>query len=406
MKELDNGTITSPQGFSASAVAAAIKQSGRPDVALVVSDRPCAAAGAFTRNQVVAAPVIVSRETLEGNSGDIRAVIANAGNANACTGEQGLAAARQMQSLAAADLHINANQVLVLSTGVIGVQLPMERVAQGIAAAAAAVSPSGGDAAAHAIMTTDTMVKQLALQIEVSGQTVTVAGMAKGSGMIHPNMGTMLGVVTTDAAVAPADLKKLLTVAVDQSFNRITVDGDTSTNDTVFVLANGASGVSVSSAEDLETLGAAINHVCTYLAQLIVRDGEGASKFVHVCVSHAPDPAAAHLVAQTIATSPLVKTAIAGGDPNWGRILAAAGRAGIPMDQSKLSLWVQEMDGKPLQLVDQGMPLNFGEEEAAAIFGCSEFLIHLDLASGEAETTVWTCDLTHGYITINADYRT
>lgn len=402
---LENGTITSPRGFSAAGATAGIKQSGKPDIALVVADGDCTAAGVFTRNQVAAAPVLVSRETLRANPAGIRAVVANAGNANACTGKQGLLAARRMQEMTADQIGARPDQILVLSTGVIGVQLPLDKVAEGVASAAAVLSPAGGDAAARAIMTTDTRDKQLAVQIELAGGPVTIGGMAKGSGMIHPDMATMLGVVTTDASISGGALQECLSEATDLSFNRISVDGDTSTNDTVFLLASGAAA-QVASDDDLQAFGDALAFVCTQLAQMIVRDGEGATRFVHVHVTGAPDTQAAHTVAQTIATSPLVKTAIAGGDPNWGRILAAAGRAGIALDQDQLSLWVRPLDGAALQLVEAGMPLRFQESDAASLFALPEFVIDLDLGLGTAETTVWTCDLTHDYVTINADYRT
>jgi glutamate N-acetyltransferase / amino-acid N-acetyltransferase len=301
---LEQGGVTSAGGFVAGTAEAAIKKPGRPDVALVVSERPCTAAAVFTQNQVVAAPVIVDRETITGNAHHIRAVVANAGNANACTGELGLANAREMQRLTAAALDCDPAQILVLSTGVIGVQLPMARLAQGIWQAAQQLDVGNGLATAQAIMTTDTYPKQTAVRIELSGGTVTIGGMAKGSGMIHPNMATMLGVLTTDAVIGPEQLQGMLATAVDASFNRISVDGDTSTNDTALLLANGTSGVALATEEDAALFGQALTQLCLHLAHQIMRDGEGATKFVTLHVSGAASDDDAHRIAATIATSP------------------------------------------------------------------------------------------------------
>jgi glutamate N-acetyltransferase/amino-acid N-acetyltransferase len=406
MQQLDNGSVTSPAGFRAGSVAAEIKYPDRPDLTLVVSERPCPAAGVFTQNQVAAAPVLVSRANLEAERTAIRAVAANAGNANACTGEQGLADARAMAEEAAAVLDCAPEQVLLLSTGVIGVPLPMEKIRSGVKRAAQILTPDGGALAARAIMTTDTHPKQMALRVELSGGPVTIGGMAKGAGMIHPNMATMLGLLTTDAVIPVDILEGMLATAVSQSFNRISVDGDTSTNDTVFLLANGASGVAAQTAADQEKVGEAITAVCVALAQMIVRDGEGATKFVTLRVTGAASPAAAHRVAETIATSPLVKTAFAGGDANWGRILAAAGRAGVAFDQTRTGLWIAAPDEKPLQLVAKGTPTAYAEADAARIFAEAEIEVTLQIGDGSGDATMWTTDLTHDYVTINADYRT
>lgn len=406
MKHLNNGAVTSPAGFRAGSVAAGIKYPDRPDLTLVVSERPCTAAGVFTQNQVAAAPVLVSRANLEVMGTAIRAVVANAGNANACTGEQGLADARAMAEETAAVLDCAPEQVLILSTGVIGVPLPMEKVRAGVRGAAQALTSHGGALAARAIMTTDTHPKQMAVRLELSGGSVVIGGMAKGAGMIHPNMATMLGLLTTDALI-PADiLEGMLATAVSQSFNRISVDGDTSTNDAVFLLANGASGVAVQRADDQEKVGEAITAVCTALAQMIVRDGEGATKFVTLRVTGAASPTAAHRVAETIVTSPLVKTAFAGGDANWGRILAAAGRAGVSFDQHQTALWIAAPGEEPLQLVADGTPAAYAEADAARIFAEPEIEVALSIGEGPGEATMWTTDLTHDYVTINADYRT
>ena len=403
---LSDGSPTTPLGFRAAAVAAGIKQSGRPDLVLVVSDRDCAAAGVFTSNRVAAAPVLLDRETLAAGRAALRGVIINAGNANACTGAPGLADAREMQQLAAAAVGARPPQFLVMSTGVIGVPLPMERVRTGVAAAAPLLSAEGGPAAAEAIMTTDTRPKRAAVEVELTGGRVRLGGMAKGAGMIHPNMATLLGLLTTDAAVAPDDLDALLRDAVAGSFNAISIDGDTSTNDTVLLLANGAAGVGLSDAESRARFAAALSDLCRQLAQMIVRDGEGATRVVTLRVTGAASAADARRVADTIATSPLVKTAFAGGDPNWGRILAATGRSGAMVEPDRLSLWVGAPGAEPLQLVRAGTPTAFREADAAAVFALPEFTAHVDLALGDGEATLWTTDLTHEYVTINADYRT
>ena len=405
-RPLPDGSATSPQGFSAAAVAAGIKQSGRPDLVLLVSDRECAAAGVFTRNRVAAAPVLLDRETLAAGRAALRGVIINAGNANACTGEPGLADAREMQRLAAAAAGAQPGQFLVMSTGVIGVPLPMERVRAGVDAAAPRLSAAGGAAAAEAIMTTDTHPKRAALELALAGGRVRLGGMAKGAGMIHPDMATLLAVLTTDAAVPPDDLDSLLREAVAVSFNAISVDGDTSTNDTVLLLANGASGVALAGAADRALFAAALTELCLQLAQMIVRDGEGATRFVTLVVSGAATAADARRAADAIATSPLVKTAFAGGDPNWGRILAAAGRSGAEVDPQRLGLWVGAPGAEPQQLVRQGTPAPFREADAAAVFALPEFTVRVDLGLGEGTATLWTTDLSHDYVTINADYRT
>lgn len=401
-----NGSITSPKGFQAGAVAAQIKYKDRLDLTVVYSEVDCSGTAVFTKNQVVAAPVIVSRNALAKNSATIRGIIANAGIANACTGSPGLDNAQQMQQLSATALGCKPEQILVLSTGVIGMHIPMDRMATGITAAVEQMSGKNGRLAAQAIMTTDTYPKQQAIQVQLSGGTVMLGGMAKGSGMIHPNMATMLGVVTTDAEIAPEVLEGMLVTAVNQSFNRITIDGDTSTNDTVFLLANGANGIAVTGDKDQQQFQTALNTLCKSLAHMIVRDGEGATKFVEIHVCGTATNEDAHTIANVIATSPLVKTAFAGSDPNWGRIFAAAGRAGIPFDQYKASLLIGVESATELELVSQGTPTDYLEEDAAHIFAQAAFKIQLDLGSGPGSDTVWTSDLSHDYVTINADYRT
>jgi glutamate N-acetyltransferase/amino-acid N-acetyltransferase len=406
MEWLAEGSVTSPLGFEAGVYDCQIKSNGRADLALLKSLRPSACAAAFTRNQVVAAPVILDRQTLAVNREAITAVVANSGNANACTGALGLANARQMQTLTAGALGCAPEDVLVLSTGVIGVQLPMDKIAAGIHAAAHNLSTEQGAAAADAIRTTDTVKKHAAIRVQLPGGPVMLGGMSKGSGMVHPDMATVLGVFTTDAAIGAEALQGMLNTAVNHSFNRISVDGDTSTNDTVLLLANGVSGVRVEDAESQALFQEALNRLLAHLAQLIVRDGEGASKFVTITVSGAADERSAHRIANTIATSSLVKTAFAGSDANWGRILAAGGRAGVPFNQDRVDLWVGVSEAQTLQLVQNGTPTVYREVDAAAIFAEPEFKILFDLNAGAGTATVWTSDLTHDYVTINADYRT
>lgn len=405
MVTIKDGNVTSPAGFEAAAVKAGVKYRDRLDLTLVVSRQPCTATALFTQNQVAAAPVLIDRATIAANAGSIRAVVANAGNANACTGQPGMENARAMQRMTAEAIRCQPDQVLVLSTGVIGVQLPMDKVEAGIAAASTRLSPDGGRSAAQAIMTTDTHAKQLAVQVRLPSGVVTIGGMAKGSGMIHPNMATMLGVITTDAAIDADTLDSLLRTAVNASFNRISVDGDTSTNDTVILLANGASRVDISDAGSVQLFSEALSYLCTQLAKMIVKDGEGATKFVTIQVRGGSSEADAHAAAMAIATSPLVKTAFAGSDPNWGRILAAAGRAGILFDQNRTSLWIGQSQPCDLQLVACGTPTDYLEADAGAIFSQDSFMVELDLGAGDGEATVWTTDLTHDYISINADYR-
>jgi glutamate N-acetyltransferase / amino-acid N-acetyltransferase len=408
---IPDGGVTSPAGFRGATAVCRIKNQERDDLALLVADNDCTAAGVFTQNQVVAPPVIIDRQTLAQNPNQIRAVLANSGNANASTGAQGLANAQQMQTLAAQAIGCAPSQILVLSTGVIGVQLPMEKIAAGVQRAAENLAVENGTAVAFAIRTTDTTTKQLALELQLSGGTVRLGGMAKGSGMIHPNMATMLGVITTDAQIPAELLAELLNTAVDESFNRISVDGDTSTNDTVLLLANGASGVPLTppnwpATSDYNQFRHALTHLCTELAKMIVRDGEGATKFVEIRVDGTRTKADAHQIANSIATSPLVKTAFAGSDANWGRILMAAGKAGVPFDQYQTTLKISNDGENWLTLLAGGMPTNYAEVDAAAIFAHTDIIVGLTLQEGHASATVWTCDLSHDYVSINADYRT
>lgn len=397
-------------GFRVAGIHAGLKKTGAPDMALVVSDTACVAAGVFTTNYMKAAPVLFDMEQLHGNKDHIRAVTINTRCANACTGEQGLANAREMAHLTAAKIGCGTDEVLVMSTGVIGSQLPMDKIAHGIDLAASSL---GNDwaAAAAGIMTTDTRPKQAFVKVTTaSGASYHIGGIAKGAGMIAPNMATMLSVVVTDASLPVDTAKGLLQSASETSFNRVVVDGDMSTNDTLLLLANGVSGVTLQSPDDFTTFHEALAAVCRKLAQDIVRDGEGVTKFITLTVRGATSPEVAHQIANTIATSPLVKTAFFGNDANWGRIVAAAGRAGVPIDPDLVKLWItpgetEEFNLGSLLLFTNGMPSGYGEEQASMIFKEAAVSILLDLGMGNGSATVWTCDLSHDYVSINGDYR-
>jgi glutamate N-acetyltransferase / amino-acid N-acetyltransferase len=403
-----------PLGFTFAGVAAGIKKTDARDLALIVSDRPCSAAATFTRNTFPAAPVLYDRVLVAENAAGLRAVAINAGCANACTGEAGLADAGAMAGLAEVALGLPRRSAAVMSTGVIGPRLPMDRIAAGIQQAAGELSPDGWDAASRAIMTTDTRPKTAFR--EIGG--VRIFGMCKGAGMIHPNMATMLATVVTDAVVEPALLAGLLREAVDVSFNCISVDGDMSTNDTVLLLANGASGLKLDAplrgrgSSETSAFASALTLLCTDLAQQIVRDGEGATKFITIRVESAASDADARAAAKAVANSPLVKTAFYGGDANWGRILAAIGYSGATVEPAKADLWIAAGRGEvtpPLpapQLGHSGQPLPYSEEAASAIFAGPEIAATVKLGLGEGQATVWTCDLSHDYVDINGHYRT
>jgi glutamate N-acetyltransferase/amino-acid N-acetyltransferase len=374
----------------------------RRDLALIVSDTPAAAAGVFTQNRVCAAPVVVCRERLPAD--DMRGVIVCAGNANACTGEKGLADARRMTELAAAAVGCRAEQMLVASTGVIGRQLPMDAIASGIPQAAAALTPAvqGLDAVAHAICTTDTRIKVASRAIEIDGGEVRVTGFAKGAAMIGPNLATMLAFVVTDAIVHFVDLRRVLRKAADRSFNCISVEGHTSTNDTVLLLANGASGRSIEAVGARQQFAQALTEVCTDLARAIAADAEGANHLVTIDVEGMASNEDALRVAKAIADSPLVKAAIYGADPNWGRIVSAAGYAGVPFEERDVSLWLGD-----LPLYRDGAPLPFDAATASAYLKQNrEITMRLRFGHGTGECTFWTCDLTPEYVRLNADYTT
>jgi glutamate N-acetyltransferase/amino-acid N-acetyltransferase len=394
------GGVTSPRGYRAAGIGAGIKANNGLDLALIVSDVPATAAGVFTLNKAQAAPVLVSKEHLAQSGGAARAIVVNSGCANACTGADGLHAARDMAAETARLLHCPAEQVLVASTGVIGVALPMERVTRGLPVAVGALSADQGAAAARAIMTTDPFPKEASTSVAVGDRSFSIGGIAKGSGMIDPMMATMLGFVTTDASVPAALLDRALRAAVDDTFNAITVDGDSSTNDCVFLLANGASGVAIDEA-NYSVFVDGLRDVCRELAMGIVRGGEGATKLVAVNVTGAANVAEARKCAKVIANSMLVKTAIHGGDPNWGRLLAAAGRAGVGFDQSRARVTIGD-----IVLFHDGMPHDENAPKAATYLKGTDLAVGVDLGAGTASATVWTCDLSAEYVRINAEYRT
>jgi glutamate N-acetyltransferase/amino-acid N-acetyltransferase len=402
---VEAGGVTTPQGFRAAGISAGIKRArpdgDRPlDLALVVSDAPATAAGVFTVNKAQAAPVLVSREHLARSGGVARAIIVNSGCANACTGDQGLANAREMAAETARLVACPSEQVLVASTGVIGVDLPMANIKSALPRALAALGSDRGPDAARAIMTTDPFPKEAAIRLPIGDRDVVIGGMCKGSGMIEPLLATMLGFVTTDAAVPQPLLERALREAVATTFNAITVDGECSTNDAVVLLANGRSGATIGEATYglfLEGLRA----VCRELALGIVRGGEGATKLVTVRVTGAASETDARLAAKAIANSPLVKTAIHGGDPNWGRLIAVAGRAGVAFELSRAVVTIGS-----IVLFENGKPHDDRAPEAAVYLQGRDLTVSVDLGSGRADATVWTCDLSEEYIRINADYRT
>ena len=395
------GGVSTPKGFRAAGVSAGIKaKPGALDLALLVSDRPATAAAVFTTNRALAAPVLVSREHLARSGGLARAVIVNSGCANACTGDEGLRAANVMATATAALLGCPVDQVLVASTGVIGVALPIDKIEQGLPKAVEALGVDRGSLAAQAIMTTDPFPKEAAARVSIGGHDITIGGMAKGSGMIEPMLATMLGFVTTDAGIPKPLLDRALREVVNDTFNAITVDGECSTNDCVMVLANGASGVMVDEST-YDAFADALRTVCLRLAIDIVRGGEGATKLITVSVTGAATPDEARKAAKAIANSLLVKTAIHGGDPNWGRLIAVAGRAGVAFELSRAKVAIG-----PIVLFDNGRPHDEAAPEAAQYLKNDDIGVTVDLGAGKASSTVWTCDLSAEYVRINAEYRT
>lgn len=401
-------------GFDAAGIVANIKKNGNPDLALIASRTPCRAAATFTKNQFPAAPVLYDRQLLEFNPSGIHGVIINSGNANACTGAEGLANARRTAEATEAALGSSDHSVFVMSTGVIGVQLPLEKLLAGAPKAVDALSPDGWEAASRAIMTTDTRPKLFTHTATIGGQPVRFTGISKGAGMIHPNMATMLSTIATNANIAQPLLHQALKAAVDKSFNRISIDGDTSTNDTVLVLANGLADHTEITDSDSTEYGEflqALTMICTDLAQAVVRDGEGVTKFVTIQVNGARTDEDAHEAANTIAISPLVKTAFFGGDANWGRFVMAIGRSRAKVQPEKCSIFISggpdAFERMPeLQLLEAGTPCNYAEADAATRFAQPEIDVRVEMGLGHGSATVWSCDLSYEYVKINGDYRT
>ncbi len=406
MKIIDGG-VTSAKGFYAAAVAAEIKYKGRTDMALIYSEKPCKTAGTFTTNVVKAAPVKWDQQVVESGVKS-QAVIVNSGIANACTGQEGMEYCKETAEKAAEVLGVESAGVLVGSTGVIGMQLPMERIKKGVELLAQSKEKSrqAGNLAAKAIMTTDTVEKEVAVQLEIGGKTITIGGMAKGSGMIHPNMCTMLAYITTDAVITKKALQKALREDVEDTYNMISVDGDTSTNDTVLLLANGKAKnekIHIGTPE-YQLFVEALHYVNETLAKKMAGDGEGATALFEVRVVNAKTKKQAKTLAKSVICSNLTKAAIAGHDANWGRILCAMGYSGATFDPEKVDLYIESKAGK-LQLIQNGVALDYSETKATEILSQPEMTATADVKEGTEDATAWGCDLTHGYIDINADYR-
>lgn len=394
------GGATAPAGFVSSGVSCEVRKSGIRDLGLLFSERECIAAAVFTRNTIQGAPLSVTREAVE--TGVVRAVIVNSGNANTATGERGVADAREMQALAARALNISASEVAVASTGVIGVHLPMNHISTGIVDTASSLT-NDDTAFAESILTTDTRTKQAAVQVEIGGKTVTVGGTAKGSGMIHPNMGTMLAFLTTDAAIEKDYLQQALNNATERTFNRVTVDGDTSPSDMALLLANGKADNSPITLNSLEyaVFVDAVEFVARELAKEIARDGEGATRLVEVVVEGAASEESAVALVKSVVGSSLVKAAVFGEDANWGRVVTALGYSGVAFDPAGLDLWFG-----PVKVFAGGEPVAHDEAEANATLAGDEVVITARLTEGDASATAWGCDLTYKYVEINGSYRT
>ena len=401
------GGVTAAEGFEAAAAAAGIKYQGRDDMALIYSGTPCRAAGTFTTNVVKAAPVKWDQKIVA-EAPYVQAVVVNSGIANACTGVEGYGYCKETAEEAAKVLGVPETAVLVASTGVIGMQLPMDRLKKGISLLKEAKGEGAekGTAAAKAIMTTDTVHKEIAVQVELGGKTVTIGGMCKGSGMIHPNMCTMLAFVTTDAAISKEMLQRAVSADVKDTYNMISVDGDTSTNDTLLVLANGLAGNPeiTEENEDYRTFAAALNEVNTYLAKKMAGDGEGATALFEVKIVGAESKEQAVTLSKSVVTSSLVKAAIYGHDANWGRILCAMGYSGAQFDPEKVDLFFESAAGR-IQIIENGVAVDYSEEEATRILSEPEVTAIADVKMGTASAVAWGCDLTYDYVKINADYR-
>jgi len=394
---IDKGSVTSVKGFYATGVFCGIKKK-KKDLALIYSKYPCTAAGTFTLNKVKAAPLLLSQEVLD-KQNTVRAILINSGNANACTGEAGMKDAKIAQKYTALKLGLHNDEVLVSSTGVIGQRMPMDKLLQGIDSIAGQLTEEGGLDAAEAIMTTDTKIKSYAVKVKLNEGEVNIGAVCKGSGMIMPNMATMLAFITTDANIDQSIIKKILLDAVNVSFNRISVDGDTSTNDMVVFMANGSSGININD-DNIQQFQQALNAISIEMAKSIVSDGEGATKLVTVNITGAHSVTEADLVGKAVSNSALVKTAIYGEDANWGRIMSAAGNSGADIDPSKMSIMFNNV---PVVLPSYNIVLE--EEAAKQVLSKPDFNININLNGGKFSSTWWTCDFTEGYIKINASYR-
>ena len=407
MELLKEGGVTAAQGFKATSTAAGIKYQGRTDMAMVSSDVPCVCAGTYTSNVVKAACVLWDKEITESGR-PMQAVVVNSGIANACTGEEGFNACRKTAEAVTEALGIPADTVAVASTGVIGMQLPVEKLASGVKAMAPTLSDTieAGTAASKAIMTTDTVNKEIAVTFEAGGRKVTLGGMSKGSGMIHPNMCTMLGFLTTDLSIEKSLLQEALSSVIKDTFNMITVDGDTSTNDTLLIMANGLAGNAAITSKnaDYDEFYKALEYVCTFLAKRMASDGEGATKLFECKVVNAKSKEDARTLSKAVVGSNLSKAAIFGCDANFGRFLCAMGYSGAKFDQTDVELFFESAAGR-LQVFDHGVPLNFDEDLAVKIMKESEVTVFVDMHEGSDEATAWGCDLTYDYVKINADYR-
>ena len=406
MNVIKNGTITDVKGFKAAGITAGLKKSGKKDLALIYSEYKAVSAAVFTKNLVKAAPILVDMENIK--SENTQAIIVNSGNANACTGEDGYKNAKKMTEIIAEKLNLHPTEVLVESTGIIGVQMDMEKVASGLEKIVPELSEEGGHNAGEAIMTTDTFPKNLAVKIEIGGKEVTIAGIAKGSGMMHPDMATMLAFLVTDISIDKKLLQKVFSKSTDDSYNMVSVDGDTSTNDMAGILANGAAGntkITDENSEEFKIFKEALNFVNKELAKSIAKDGEGATKLIEVTTKNARTMEDAKKVSKSVITSSLFKAAVFGSDANWGRILCAVGYSGAELIVDKIEIFIKGED-KIIQVAKNGMGIDFGEEEVEKILKEEKVGVIVNLNDGNYDATAWGCDLTYDYVKINADYRT
>ncbi|MBP9478898.1 MAG: bifunctional glutamate N-acetyltransferase/amino-acid acetyltransferase ArgJ [Sebaldella sp.] len=406
MKVIDNGTITDVKGFKATGITAGLKKSGKKDLALIYSEEKAVAAAVFTKNLVKAAPILLDMKNIK--SENIQAIIINSGNANACTGEEGYQNAVKMTEIVAKKLNLHPSEVLIESTGIIGVQLDMEKVEKGLEEISDKLEKDGGHDAGRAIMTTDTFPKNIAVKIVIDEKEVTIGGIAKGSGMIHPNMATMLSFLTTDINIDKELLQKAFSYSTDKTYNMISVDGDTSTNDMAGILANAAAGnkkITDENSEEYKIFKKALDYVNEELAKSIAKDGEGATKLIEVTTKNAKTKEDAKKVSKSVITSSLFKAAVFGSDPNWGRILCAVGYSGAELSVEKLDIFIKGEDNI-VQVAKNGMGIKFEESEVEKILEEEKVGVIIDLHDGESMATAWGCDLTYDYVKINADYRT